>query len=55
VVQHVDLEPVHTESPGENIAYYKIASRWSSIDAVFLKADQMIDFCSNDVSQFRPL
>ncbi|XP_044343178.1 alpha-1,3-mannosyl-glycoprotein 2-beta-N-acetylglucosaminyltransferase isoform X4 [Triticum aestivum] len=26
-MQHVDLEPVHTESPGENIAYYKIASR----------------------------
>lgn len=30
--QHVDLEPVRTERPGELTAYYKIASRCSLTD-----------------------
>ena len=37
MLQHVDLEPVRTERPGELTAYYKIASRCSSIDMVFLR------------------
>ncbi|XP_037408358.1 alpha-1,3-mannosyl-glycoprotein 2-beta-N-acetylglucosaminyltransferase-like isoform X3 [Triticum dicoccoides] len=37
-MQHVDLEPVHTESPGENIAYYKIANHYKrALDELFIK------------------
>ncbi|XP_044351950.1 alpha-1,3-mannosyl-glycoprotein 2-beta-N-acetylglucosaminyltransferase isoform X2 [Triticum aestivum] len=37
-MQHVDLEPVHTESPGENIAYYKIANHYKwALDELLIK------------------
>ncbi|XP_020113363.1 alpha-1,3-mannosyl-glycoprotein 2-beta-N-acetylglucosaminyltransferase isoform X2 [Ananas comosus] len=37
-MQHVDLEPVHTERPGELIAYYKIARHYKwALDELFTK------------------
>nr|CAD1830642.1 unnamed protein product [Ananas comosus var. bracteatus] len=37
-MQHVDLEPVHTERPGELIAYYKIARHYKwALDKLFTK------------------
>ncbi|CAM0910991.1 unnamed protein product [Alopecurus aequalis] len=37
-MQHVDLEPVRTERPGELIAYYKIAKHYKwALDALFIK------------------
>ncbi|KAG0491550.1 hypothetical protein HPP92_004948 [Vanilla planifolia] len=37
-LQHIDLEPVHTERPGELIAYYKIARHYKwALDELFLK------------------
>ncbi|VAI63907.1 unnamed protein product [Triticum turgidum subsp. durum] len=39
-MQHVDLEPVRTERPGENIAYYKIANHYKwALDELFIKHD----------------
>jgi alpha-1,3-mannosyl-glycoprotein beta-1,2-N-acetylglucosaminyltransferase len=37
-MQHVDLEPVRTERPGELTAYYKIAKHYKwALDALFIK------------------
>ncbi|KAF0934520.1 hypothetical protein E2562_025616 [Oryza meyeriana var. granulata] len=37
-MQHVDLEPVRTERPGELIAYYKIAKHYKwALDELFIK------------------
>uniref|UniRef100_A0A0D9Z0M6 Alpha-1,3-mannosyl-glycoprotein 2-beta-N-acetylglucosaminyltransferase n=1 Tax=Oryza glumipatula TaxID=40148 RepID=A0A0D9Z0M6_9ORYZ len=37
-MQHLDLEPVHTERPGELIAYYKIAKHYKwALDELFIK------------------
>lgn len=36
-LQHLDYEPVQTESPGELIAYYKIASKDISFFYEFYK------------------
>lgn len=37
-MQHLDFEPVHTERPGELIAYYKIARHYKwALDELFLK------------------
>lgn len=37
-MQHLDFEPVQTESPGELIAYYKIARHYKwALDALFIK------------------
>ncbi|CAO2203694.1 unnamed protein product [Urochloa humidicola] len=37
-MQHVDLEPVQTERPGELIAYYKIAKHYKwALDELFIK------------------
>uniref|UniRef100_A0A453Q8Z7 Alpha-1,3-mannosyl-glycoprotein 2-beta-N-acetylglucosaminyltransferase n=2 Tax=Aegilops tauschii subsp. strangulata TaxID=200361 RepID=A0A453Q8Z7_AEGTS len=39
-MQHVDLEPVRTERPGENVAYYKIANHYKwALDELFIKHD----------------
>lgn len=33
LLQHLDYKPVHTERPGELIAYYKIASKqWLALN-----------------------
>ncbi|XP_010270493.1 PREDICTED: alpha-1,3-mannosyl-glycoprotein 2-beta-N-acetylglucosaminyltransferase isoform X1 [Nelumbo nucifera] len=37
-MQHLDFEPIHTERPGELIAYYKIARHYKwALDALFYK------------------
>lgn len=37
-MQHLDFEPVHTERPGELIAYYKIARHYKwALDELFVK------------------
>lgn len=37
-MQHLDFEPVHTERPGEIIAYYKIARHYKwALDELFIK------------------
>uniref|UniRef100_A0A0E0MII6 Alpha-1,3-mannosyl-glycoprotein 2-beta-N-acetylglucosaminyltransferase n=1 Tax=Oryza punctata TaxID=4537 RepID=A0A0E0MII6_ORYPU len=37
-MQHLDLEPVRTERPGELIAYYKIAKHYKwALDELFIK------------------
>ncbi|KAJ8572104.1 hypothetical protein K7X08_008615 [Anisodus acutangulus] len=38
ITQHLDFEPVHTERPGELIAYYKIARHYKwALDQLFHK------------------